>query len=391
MPKSRGYDPVDVSHLLDDSAPAEGLSECHAWLRGPADTDIPDVAAEQLLATVEAAVQRNAAEHLERLRERNVPKQVRKAASRGIHRLRSQGLSIEAQRTPTSFSLQTAELDRLESAWFAQFHAGLWHVFLTTSDSNRAVALTGVVQGPDSVNSLQHSQTTRSGIRKAWRHWAADEFLVQYDFDVALGILHHAIDRSFSPTSVPEDWRRFLQVVDRERISRSKELDWTSGLPSEFERSDLGTTDEIRSETHRRILLLDDTARGRLLERMLEVANSDLEVDGDSKADEIRDALLEELDALMDDDVTRADWIGRLNLTALHAQQANDVEGVRLFRASALALGERYKARDVPLLSRLIEPFTSYGKGGPMPDLRPVEPDSSPTIALPDEQENAND
>ena len=384
MGKKTGPDPAEVELLLAAAPPEGSLGECHAWLHGPAEAPMPTVPMEQLLATVEAAIQRNAGDHLERLRERSVPKGVRKAASRGVHTLRSRGIVVEAQRTPHNFSLQGTEIDRLESAWFAQFHAGLWHVFLTASDGQHSIALTAVVHGPGAIESMQHSHTTRSGIKKAWRRWATDDFLVRYDFDLALGILDSAVAASFGPTQVPEDWRHFLQTIERARLTQAQGVDWVATLPSEFERADLGTPDEIRSETHRRILLLDDEARGRLLERMLEVANSELEIVGTTKADRIRDALLDELDALLDDEAVRADWVGRLNLTALHAKQAQDGEGLKLFRASALALSQGYRARQVPILSRLIEPFTTYGQGGPMPDLRPAAIPEGTSLLLPE-------
>jgi len=384
MSKKIGAVPAEVELLLADVTPEGALGACHAWLRGDANASLPTAPVEHLLAAVEAAVQRNAPEHLERLRERTVPKPIRKAASRGVHSLRSRGVVIESERKPHSFALQGTELDRLESAWFAQFHAGLWHAFLTASDGQRSIALTAVVHGPNAIETMQHSHTTRSGIRKAWRRWAEDDFLVEYDFDLALGILDAAVSASFGPTQAPEDWRHFLQTIERARHTRAQGVDWTATLPSEFDRADLGTAHEIRSETHRRVLLLDDDARGRLLERMLEVANSELEIVGTSKADRIRATLLDELDSLLEDETVRADWIGRLNLTALHAKQAKDEEGLKLFRASALALSQDYRARQIPILARLIEPFTTYGQGGPMPDLRPVAAPNEASLVLPE-------
>jgi hypothetical protein len=293
-------------------------------------------------------------------------------------------LAVEQSRDRRQFTLAATELDRLESAWFAQLHGSLWHFFLTASDGNKAIALSGVLRGPSGIDGLEHSHTTRSGIRSAWKKWQADSTLIRYDFELGLSLIDHVIEQARDPTGQPSDWAHFLHVVPKERVAAARGRNWLDELPTDTTPGALGRVDAVTSELHRRILLLDDEARTTLMERMIEVDKSKLEIIGLSREQRIREALLDTLEGLFVDEHTRADWVGRLNLTALHAKQSDDEPGLALFRASALALEAKTGVREIPLLARLVEPFTSYGRGGPMPDLRTTGPATASTpLVLP--------
>ena len=150
----------------------------------------------------------------------NAPKDLRKAASAALHKLKSRGVKVEEKVAPRAFSLEKESIDVPSRAWISvpDTHGDV-EILLTTTDDEGSCVL-GMIVGGAGVKEIQHGHVGRSQLRDVWKSVQGRGESVEVPFATGL----HYADR-FESQRGDHDWKHFLEHVPLPTLMSARLLD----------------------------------------------------------------------------------------------------------------------------------------------------------------------
>lgn len=157
----------------------------------------------------------------------SAPKDLRKAASAALHKLKSKGVKVEEKVAPRAFALTKEAVDVPSRAWISLPDAqGDVEILLTTTDDEGSCVL-GMLVGGAGVREIQHGHVGRSQLREVWKSVEGRGQSVEVPFATGL----HYADR-FEATRGDHDWKHFLEHVSLPTLMSARLLDPVAHAPA---------------------------------------------------------------------------------------------------------------------------------------------------------------
>ena len=328
------YDKTIVEALVSGA----GQDEARAWLdaaEGDPASWNPTLAG----SAIEAAVRLQKVGLLQSLE--RAPKALKKAARRGLHKLKSQGVTVEAT-APKAFSLKREAVNVPPVAFLGPPDVeGYSEFFLGFTDAEGTCCTMGRFGGSEGLRSLSHGHISRSALRKMQKDMG--EILTPVPFTEAL---HHILPSVETFTGLtgqaPHDWEHFETHIPAALMEEARK----NPLPS-AEDADVGGSSALPADIWFAMWPVSDAAISKVVGAFASRAESGEETD---LAPLLEDAAEE---ALSDD--IRAEWVRRARLAATAAR----ARGEQHLMDSALrlekALNEGTSARDIPLVTAMLQ------------------------------------
>lgn len=312
---------------------------------------IHDLQRHAALHAVEAALRLGRADLLTTAKNEARDKEVRKAASAAIHRLRSMGQKVEETRTAQSWSLKAEEAPAYPPLAVLGMpdRDGTFAFVAVATGANETVAFGGVAGGVSGFRDVEHTHLSRSARREILADLRRDEAMTELPFHAALQILEKAFALGGSR---PHEWEHLLIHLD-EGTKTSARL-----LPLFKEALEKPHPDVLAQivpllEGPDAIVLLPDT--GPLMEAALEVfsaAASPLELSDESRQERIDAAIDKAADAIVTG-FRRGTWALALEAAAVVASTRGLEDLVEPARHTALALEQGWPGRSIPYVREL--------------------------------------
>jgi hypothetical protein len=149
------------------------------------------------------------------------PKDLRKAASAALHRLKSAGVKVDTAPPPRAFTLGKETFELPSRAFLGLPEAdGDIELLLTASDEHGSCAL-GMILGGGGVREMRHAHMGRGDLRDIWRKSEQRAELVEVPFAVGL----HYADRFAASSGHAHDYHHFLTHVPKATLAQAKALD----------------------------------------------------------------------------------------------------------------------------------------------------------------------
>ncbi len=323
------YDKTIVEALVSGA----GVDEARQWL----DTGEGDPASWNAVlaaSTIEAAVQLKLAERLQSLD--RAPKLLRKAARRGLHRLKSQGVHV-AQDAPKAFSLTREQIQVPPVAFIGPPDMeGYSDFFLAYTDEEGTCCLMGRFGGHEGVRSLSHGHVSRSGVRKMKAEMA--ESLVEVPFSEALHHILPAVD-TFAALrgGPPHDWTHFSTHVPAALFDAARQ----DPLP-EAEDADVAGSSALPADIWFAFWPVADEAISKVVQAFAQRVEAG--EDGDLAP------LLEDAAGMALSDSLRAEWLRRSRLAATASRCRGEEHLSKAALSLAKALKDGVSGQDIPLV-----------------------------------------
>jgi hypothetical protein len=148
------------------------------------------------------------------------PKDLKKAAAAGLHKLRSRGVTIVEPVAPRAFTLGKQE-DFLPARAFLSLPDmdGDMELMLTVSDAEGNCAL-GVILGAGEVKETRHAHMGRGELRDVWKQAESRKDLAELPFVAGL----HYADAALANAN-KHDWKHFLEHVSIATLASARVLD----------------------------------------------------------------------------------------------------------------------------------------------------------------------
>lgn len=322
-----------VEHLgagtAPDSAP-EGWAVAEAWVADGSGS-LESLDGSLALSAIDAATSAEAVPRLQALDDSPV-KDLRKAARRALHRLRSTGVEVVEPATTKSFSLSAEVLDIPSRAWLGHAHQeGYAPFLLTATDAEGSRILAGEIGGTQGARNMTHLQVTRRDLREVWKDAGNSSDLNEVAFTAGLHFVQRGMGWAKSLTGKsPHDWDHFLGHIPKGVQTAAQLLDPADGLPKTLDASLLDALDEGRLMAERtwfRFWPVPDDAIGMLFEDLNAAVTSDLEVSEEAQAQRRNDAFNKAADTALAEDEVRQRWLAylQISVTVLQAQGEPDI------------------------------------------------------------------
>ncbi|MCK6507376.1 hypothetical protein L6R53_29080 [Myxococcota bacterium] len=337
-----------------DGAPTAD-ADALAWLQGQGDVDA--LSADSGLAAVEAALILGLAERIAAAGAARA-KDVRKAARAAAHKLRSAGVQVPEAASATVWTLGREERAVPEPRALIGLPEEDGYVpFLLASYGEEEACLSGGAAGPvQGFRDDDHGHTSRSQARKVLDNAQGHHTMHEVGFHEAVALLERAFEAGAGARR-PGGWGHLLSHVDADTLAAARQLDPFRSLATELDVDAL----------HRPEPLLDGrfavayTGPSDLMAGFLEQAMKVVTEGGDP--DERRARIEQVVDEAVDtslDGPQRTSWAWGLNVLAVLAARAGDLEASRVARATALALEQGRPGRDIPWARELVNRQLSW-------------------------------
>ncbi|GEM_PF-5396884 len=252
-------------------------------------------------------------------------KQVKKAAKKALHRLRSQGVKVAAQRPAAAFSLGKERLETLSGAWMGPpDEEGYCYVVLGWADEDVCGAWIGFVGGGQGVRSdARFVPTSRSGWRRLTRELGEAEGLVPVSFPTVYGMAAQGVSelRRLTGKDAP-DWKAFSAAVPDGIRNSAALIDPLAGIEA--------ATGTLQGEALKRFAgpywEADPDTLVEVSKEILERASAQLELTSEQEAERQEDLERRCGEALFDNPQVRSAWARRATRLALWATSSGDQE-----------------------------------------------------------------
>lgn len=202
--------------VVDALANGQGDAAALAWLDGTG--PIQDLDPGMAMNAIQAAVALQKVALLQSLEK--APKVLRKAARLGLHKLKSQGVSI--QDVPSrSFGLKGAEIDPDPTALIGPAdQEGYSEFLLGWTDAEGTCILMGRFGGPEGMRDLSHGHSSRGELRRMLREMNEQApYMTRMPFGSAMQFVLPAVERVRELTGgVPHDWEHFAGHVPADKL-----------------------------------------------------------------------------------------------------------------------------------------------------------------------------
>jgi len=361
-----------------DDAP-EGWAVAEEWLADGSGS-LESLDERLALSALEAAVATQALERVQGLDD-SPDKELRKAARRALHRLRSAGVDVADTAPAKRFSLSAEVVDIPSRAFLGHAHQeGYAPFLLTATDAEGSCILAGEIGGGEGVRNTTHLHVTRRDLREVWKDAEGNADLVEVSFVTGMHFVKRGMEsaRALLGRS-PHDWDHFLGHISKGTVTAAQLLDTADGLSAELDEAGLAQLDEGKLLAERewfRFWPVPDEAIGALFEDLSAAAASDLAPTEEAQAERREDAFEKAADAALSDAVVRKRWQEylRISVAVLRAQgqdaKAAEVHNLGLALAAGLP-GHKL----APVLASLrFQTFKMASMMGQMDGMEPPAP-----------------
>ncbi len=153
------------------------------------------------------------------------PKNLRKLAAAGLHRLKSRGVKVAEAAAPRSFSLGTEEVQVAPRAFISTPNTlGNIHLVLTATDREGSCIMELVYGGSKLQD--EHGHASRSELRQFWRELENDAGMHEIPFVAALHVGDTLVQGRHA-----HGWDHLLEKVDPATLTAARLLDPTRHAP----------------------------------------------------------------------------------------------------------------------------------------------------------------
>lgn len=214
------------------------------------------------------------------------PKELRKAASAALHRIRSRGVKVQEKVQPRAVGLGRETVD-LASRGFLSLPdpEGDIELLLTASDEEGNCVL-GLLLGPDGkVRESNHAHLGRGELRDLWKKAEGRRDIAEIPFttalhyaDLWLGAAHH-------------DMKHFAEHVAPATLASARLMDPLARAPTGADEDDVDL-----GEWNAPIGLLDEAALMKGVEELVEVLGSPIETTTDQRHERVDHVVLRTAD-----------------------------------------------------------------------------------------------
>ncbi len=261
-----------VTAIVERTADAASVAWAHEGVGNVA--ALPD----PLAAIAAAAALGNTAA----LQSVNAPKDLRKAASAALHKLKSKGVKIEEVAAPRAFTLAKESFDLPSRAFLSVPDIdGDIELTLTTSDATGNCAL-GMLVSAGTLKEMRHAHLGRGDLRDLWKQAEGRTDLVEIPFTTGL----HYAERFSTAGEHKHDWHHFLEHVPPATLQSARVLDPLAKAPAPEEEG--GPTPWIAPPG-----VLDHDALESGIQRLVDIGRADFA--DDAARDAAHEALYREV------------------------------------------------------------------------------------------------
>lgn len=207
--------------IAAELAQGQGDAAALAWLDGSG--NIQDMGPAMAMNAIQAAVLQQNVALLQSLE--SAPKVLRKAARLGLHKLKSQGVSVQEAAPSRSFGLKSAEIDPDPTALIGPAdREGYSEFLLAWTDQVGTCILMGRFGGAEGMRDLSHGHSSRGELRRMLREMSEQvPYMTRMPFDDAMRFVLPAVERVRELSGgVPEGWEVFAGSVPPERLQPSQ-------------------------------------------------------------------------------------------------------------------------------------------------------------------------
>ena len=328
------YDKIVVDALTSGA----GADEVRTWL----DTGEGDPASwNPLLAgsAIEAAVQLKNVALLQSLE--RAPKALKKAARRGLHKLKSQGVTVESA-APKAFALSREEINVPPVAFVGPPDVeGYSEFFLGFTDAEGTCCTMGRFGGNEGFRSLSHGHISRGALRKMKGEMKA--ILTEVPFTEALHHILPSVDIFAALRGqVPHDWEHFVTHLPEEMMAEAA----LNPLP-DADSADVGGSSMLPADIWFSMWPVSDDAITQVVSAFAARAESGEDADLAPLMDDAAEV------ALSPD--VRTEWVRRTRLAASAARARGEEHLLNSALRLEQALTTGTSARDIPLVTAMLQ------------------------------------
>ena len=336
---AKKWDKAAVEALVS----GDGDDNAKAWLAGTAALDTSDVGL--ALSAVEAAVRTRNVAALQTLE--RAQKDVKKAARKGLHRLKSQGVEVTEQKRQ-SFTLGAGASRAEPIAMFGPPTVeGYSEFFLACTDDEGTCVVMGAFGGGEGVRNLSHGHISKSQLRNLRRDVAEQAAMVEVPFVEAMSHFLPSIDRVKQLTGKnPHDWDHFVTHVPGGLLDAARDHDALAGIEPA---ADLEGSSAL--STHPWFNLWPVTSAA--IEEV--VTKLSTKIESDEESSDMHQELSDASAKALDDDAIRAEWVRRARLATSVAKAAGDTTLAGTAAALAKHVESGGDAKDVPFVERTLQ------------------------------------
>jgi hypothetical protein len=353
----RPFDPAIVAELLDP----EARGPAAAWLhRGEGSVAALD--SSSAAAAIEAATRLKLVARLQQAQADAAHKDLRKQAGAGLHKLKTQGMSVAPLAPAAAWSFGAAEAPPPPVFLLGAIQPNGYFAYAAVSYGAEDVCLAaGNAGGSQGFRDDEHGHSSRSGARKfvsglkeaGWQEVPAP-----------FALLH--LERAFARAGrLPAGWGHLMSHVPAS--ARLTALAPVPGLPEVLDEDALHDISAFNTGPQPLQMLLDSPAFAQASQRAVAAVGAKLEeqAGGEPDPEQINSfpaALAAEVaDALLSSDEDRQTWAHAFDVMAGLASLRGDEVAARAAGHNALAVLSGRPGRDIPLFLHCAQQFAPMG------------------------------
>lgn len=218
----------------------------------------------------------------------SAPKDLRKAASAALHRIKSRGVKFEEKVAPRAVVLGKEKSDLASRAFLSlPDREGDLELLLTASDDSGNCVL-GMILGPDgAVREVNHAHVNRSELRDLWKRAEGRPDHAELPFTSGL----HYAEKWLGATH--HDWKHFCDHVASGTLQSARLLDPLQRAPAAED------TDAEGGDWNLPARLLDEGAMGVGVQKLVGVLSSPIEEAPEAKNARLDDIVRDVADAAL--------------------------------------------------------------------------------------------
>jgi hypothetical protein len=275
-------------------------------------------------------------------------KQVRKAAGRALHTLRSAGHEVEISARAGgvwSMGQESREIPAPVGLLGIPQGDGYFPFILLAHGREGACVCAGVAGAGQGYQDADHAHVGRSKARDIVANARRDHNLVEVPFHVAL----HFVERAFAEGSrgSPHGWDHMLSSVDEGLKNSARLLSPLAKQESTLDVSALQNAEALLEGDHRVVFSLEERISGPAVDAVMAALTSSLALNDDEKRRRVADEVVTAVNAAFDGSA-RNNWILAMDVLAAIADIAGREPARRAARAVSLALGAGRPGADIP-------------------------------------------
>ena len=304
------------------------------------------LSADEALVAIEAARRMALMNHLQLAKQSN-DKVVKKAASKAIHVLKTQGHEVPAEPKTGSWTLGSEERTIPEPVGLLGLPQGdgYFPFILVSHNRSGAYVTAGVAGSGQGFQDADHVQVGRSKARQITENARQDHNLVEVPVHIAIHFCERAFDEGGGER--PGGWSQMLSSIAEGTKNTARLVDPLARQADTLDASMLGKVDALLEGPHRVVFNLEERISGPAVDSVMEALGSQLSIDDDDKKRRVAAEVIRAVDEAFEGHA-RKTWILALDVVASIADVADWREVRDAARHTSLALQAGRKGSDIP-------------------------------------------